>query len=98
MSIVLCTGATFVKINSCLVARIVSFNTAGLHLLTFHFPYFRAIPVQRYPPIKFYLNQCFQVSQLLKYDGNIVITEPFFKAMLWWKCGYLQITPHETLS
>ena len=31
----LCTGATFVKINSYLVARIVSFYTAGLHLLTF---------------------------------------------------------------
>ena len=32
----LCTGATFVKKNFCLVVRIVSFNTAGLHLLTFH--------------------------------------------------------------
>ena len=31
----LCTGANFVKKNSCLVARIVSFDTAGLHLLTF---------------------------------------------------------------
>ena len=31
----LCTGATFVKKNSCLVARIVSFDTAGLHVLTF---------------------------------------------------------------
>ena len=31
----LCTGATFVKINSCLVTRIVSFDNAGLHLLTF---------------------------------------------------------------
>ena len=27
--------ATFVKKNSCLVARIVSFDTLGLHLLTF---------------------------------------------------------------
>ena len=35
MSVMLCMGATFVKINSCLVARIVSFNTAGLQLLTF---------------------------------------------------------------
>ena len=33
----LCTGATFVKINSCLVARVVSFVTASLHLLTFRF-------------------------------------------------------------
>ena len=31
----LCTGATFVKKNCCLVARIVSFDTAGVHLLTF---------------------------------------------------------------
>ena len=32
----LCTGASFVKKKPCLVARIVSFNTAGLHLLTSH--------------------------------------------------------------
>ena len=36
MSVMLCTGATFVKKNSCLVARIVSFDTAGLDILTFH--------------------------------------------------------------
>ena len=36
MSIILSTGATFVKKNFCLVARIVSFDTVGLHLLTFH--------------------------------------------------------------
>ena len=30
-----CTGANFVKISFCLAARIVSFDTAGLHLLTF---------------------------------------------------------------
>ena len=35
MSVMLCTGATFVKKNSCLVARIVSFDTVGLHLLIF---------------------------------------------------------------
>ena len=35
MSVMLCTGATFVKKNSCLVAGIVSFDTVGLHLLTF---------------------------------------------------------------
>ena len=28
----LCAGATFVKKNSCIVARIVSFDTADLHL------------------------------------------------------------------
>ena len=35
MSVMYCTGATFVKKNSCLVARIVTFDNAGLHLLTF---------------------------------------------------------------
>ena len=35
MSVMLCTGATFVKKNSCLVVRVVSFNTVGLHLLAF---------------------------------------------------------------
>ena len=35
MSAMLCTGATFVKKNSCLVARIVPYYTAVLHLLTF---------------------------------------------------------------
>ena len=34
MPVTLCTGATFVKKNSYLVARIVSFGTSGLHLLT----------------------------------------------------------------
>ena len=35
MLVILCTGAFFVKKNYCLVARIVSFNTEGLDLLTF---------------------------------------------------------------
>ena len=35
MSVMLCTGATFVKKNSCLVARIASSYAAGLLLLTF---------------------------------------------------------------
>ena len=36
MSVILCTGANFAKKNSCLVAGIVPYYTAGLHLLTFH--------------------------------------------------------------
>ena len=36
MSVMLCTGANFAKKNSCLVARIVPYYTAGLHLLTVH--------------------------------------------------------------
>ena len=35
MSDMLCTRANFVKKNSCLIARIVSFDTVGLHVLTF---------------------------------------------------------------
>ena len=34
MSVTLCMGTTFVKKTSCVVARIVSFDAAGLHLLT----------------------------------------------------------------
>ena len=37
VSAVFCTGATFVRKSSCLFARIVSFDTAGLHLPTFCF-------------------------------------------------------------
>ena len=36
-------GAIFAKKNSCLVARIVPYYTAGLHLLTFHI-------LEPYPP------------------------------------------------
>ena len=35
MSVMLCTGNNFAKKNSYLVARIVPYYTAGLHLLTF---------------------------------------------------------------
>ena len=34
------------------------------------------------------MNQWFQVSQLLKYNGNTVIKQRFFKTILWWKCGH----------
>ena len=36
MSAMLCTGATFVKKNSCIVARVVPYYTVVLHLVTFH--------------------------------------------------------------
>ena len=45
MSVVLGTGATFVKKNPGLAARIGSFNPAGSST---YFPYFRAILVQIY--------------------------------------------------
>ena len=31
----LCTGDTFIKINFCLVPRIVAFDSTSVHLLTF---------------------------------------------------------------
>ena len=37
MTVMLCAGTTFVKKNSCLAVRIVPFDTADLHLLTFRF-------------------------------------------------------------
>ena len=36
MSVMLSTGASFVKKISYLVARVVTFNAVGLHLFTFH--------------------------------------------------------------
>ena len=36
MSVMVCTGVTFVRKNSSLVARIVSVDTESLHLLTFY--------------------------------------------------------------
>ena len=36
MSVMLCTGTSFAKKNSYLIARIVPYYTEGLHLLTFH--------------------------------------------------------------
>ena len=35
MLFIFCKGDNFVKNNFCLVSRIVSFDAAGLHLLTF---------------------------------------------------------------
>ena len=68
MSVMLCTGATFVK----KVARIVPFDTVGLHLLTFRI--LESYPSKDIAPdlsqviqingiiivhFKSYLNQCF---------------------------------------
>ena len=68
----LCTGATFANKNSFLVARIVPFDVAGLHLLTFpilepysckdialdlsHVIQINGITIVHF---KSYLNQCF---------------------------------------
>ena len=51
----LCTAAIFVKRNSCLVVtRIVSFDTSGLHPLTF-----RILEPYRYRDITFDLSHVF---------------------------------------
>ena len=86
----LCTGSTFVKKDSYLVVRIVPFDTVGLHLLTFRIlePYpsenialdlSHVIQINGIAIVHFksYLNQYFYVSQLLKYDGNIVVKYVF---------------------
>ena len=72
MPVMFCMGPTFVKKSSCLVARIVPFDTVGLHLLTFrilephpskdialdlsHVIQINSIIIVHF---KFYLNQCF---------------------------------------
>ena len=74
MLAILCTGASFVKKNSCLVAIIVSFNTAGLYFSILEpYPskgieldidqsrYLTLITLLLYSPIKSYLNQWLQV-------------------------------------
>ena len=67
------TGATFIKKNSRVVARIVSFDTAGPHLHLSHvILHLTTVKLLKYPLIKSEL--CFQVFQLLKYDGNMLTT------------------------
>ena len=55
MSVMLCMGATFVKKNSCLVARIVPFDTVGLHLFTVRI-------LEPYPSKDIALDLCHVVS------------------------------------
>ena len=68
MSVMLCTGATFVKKNSCLVAKIVSFNNAGLHLLTFRI-------LETYPSknieLFFYLGE--ELAVTLSHINDVII-------------------------
>ena len=62
MSVMLCTGATFVKKNSCLVARIVPFDTVGLHLLTFRI-------LEPYPSKDIALD----LSHVIQINGIIIV-------------------------
>ena len=75
-------GAPFVNKNSYLAARIVSCDIAGLRLLTFRIlePYLSKVTELDLNDViiialnKSYLNHCFKVSQLLKHDGNILVS------------------------
>ena len=62
----LCMGVTFVRKNSCLAARIVPFDTVGLHLLIFR--------ILEPHPSK---DIAFDLSQVPKYNDNIVVKYVF---------------------
>ena len=67
MSLMLCTGTTFVKKNSCLVARVVPFVTAGLHLLTFCI-------LEPYPSKD--VERCYFFSGMFSHINGIIIVQP----------------------
>ena len=106
MSVMLCTGTTCVRktpaqfleqfhliLQVCIY--LLSVFQSHTHLKILKLILVTLLTLLKYPPIKSYLNQWFQVSQLLKYDGNTVIKQRFFKAMLWWKGGHPQIALYE---
>ena len=62
MSVMFCMGATFVKKSSCLVARIVPFDTVGLHLLTFRI-------LEPYPSKDIALD----LSHVIQINGIIIV-------------------------
>ena len=79
MLVMLCTGATFVKKNSCLVARIASFVTAGLHLVASRI-------LGPYPSKHIELDLGHVIShssQLLKYVSNIEIFQSHAVVEMW---------------
>ena len=64
MSFMLCTRAAFVKKYLCLVARIVSFDTAGLHLLIFRV-------LDRYPSnIELDLSHVSHINEVIVVPSN----------------------------
>ena len=67
ISIIHCTGATFVKKNSCLVAGIVRFDTVGLHLLTFRI-------LEPFPS----KDIAFDLSHVIKINGIIIVHFTFY--------------------
>ena len=62
MSVILCTRTTFVKENSRSVARIIPFDTVGLHLLTFSI-------LDPYPS----KDIAFDLSHVIQINGIIIV-------------------------
>ena len=65
MSVMFCAGATFEKKNSCLVARIVSFDNVGLHLLTF-----RILESYSSKDIELELSSSYHMNDFIKMPSN----------------------------
>ena len=99
MSVMLCMGATFVRKNYCLVARIFSFDAAGLYLFTSIILEPKCFRIFSRPKIlKFISVTLSHISNISMVLCNHVFFEStvsrfpaaktrFFKAMLWWKYG-----------
>ena len=83
MSVMLFTGATLVKKNFCLVARIVSCDTVGLHLLTFHIlePYTDPNIMDLISVTLSHINDIIIVLKVL-FESMLA---SFPAAKLWWK-------------
>ena len=72
VSVILCTGATFVMKNSCLVARIVPFDTLDLYLLTF--PVFESYPSK---DIALDLSHIIQINDMIIVHFNSYLNQCF---------------------
>ena len=83
MSVMLFTGATLVKKNFCLVARIVSCDTVGLHLLTFRIlePYTDPNIMDLISVTLSHINDIIIVLKVL-FESMLA---SFPAAKLWWK-------------
>ena len=70
MSVIICTGVNFVKRNSCLISRIVLFDTAGLYLLTFRI-------LEPYPSqnIELDLVMLSHINDVIIIPSNLVLSE-----------------------
>ena len=64
-------SVVLVKKNSCLVARIVSFDTAGLHLSTFHI-----LESYSFKDIGLILVTLSRINNIIIVSSNYVLFEP----------------------